>query len=576
MFKSIKFLVLILFLCNFISEAEAATINAASCSRSHVQSAINSASDGDTVVVPAGTASWTNSVLDESVIVFNKGITLTGAGIGLTVITDATLNNPNDSQEALIQVSATEGKPFRITGFSFLNVNDTGIQIYGSCKDWRVDNCYMEGSATYGFYISGYTYGVIDHCEFKGGASKNFEVFVRENNDPAWARPLTLGTEKAVYVEDCTFTGRSGTGALDDMCDGDDGARLVIRYNTITNQYPHVHGNKGTGRSAFSIEIYENTIIDNGGTNCYCAMQLRGGTGVVFNNTYTGDWGGLMLRDQNSDDGACGSYPCPDQIGRTTGQALEPVYGWNNKENGVSMNFSLHCGACSNVIRSGRDYHNNTQKPGYTPYAYPHPLITGEDPPPSDTTPPSDITSVKDGTGNDIDSTSLATELSANWTPSTDGESGISKYWYAIGDTPGSTSVVGWTSTSNGTVTSVTRTGLILTVGKTYYFSVKAVNGTGLGSNATNSDGQLVGTGGGTSPGEDEIGAKVYPNPYTYSEGNPVTFSVNETTGGEVKIYTISGKLVKKLLIAIKSGLYIYSITDSERNKKTDKLLITQ
>ncbi|MCK4576539.1 T9SS type A sorting domain-containing protein, partial [candidate division WOR-3 bacterium] len=27
-------------------------------------------------------------------------------------------------------------------------------------------------------------------------------------------------------------------------------------------------------------------------------------------------------------------------------------------------------------IQSGRDYFDNTQKPGYTPYTYPHPLIT--------------------------------------------------------------------------------------------------------------------------------------------------------------------------------------------------------
>jgi hypothetical protein len=251
------------------------------------------------------------------------------------------------------------------------------------------------------------------------------------------------------------------------------------------------------------------------------------------------------------------------------------------------------CAETANHIKKNRDYYEDIPKPGYTPYAYPHPLITGEEPPPPDTTPPGDITSVNDGTGTDIDSTYSTTQLSANWTAATDGESSISKYWYAIGTTAGGTDTAEWTSTSNGTVTSVTRSSLALTTGVKYYFTVKAENGVSLQSNSTSSDGQLVGTGGGTSPGEDEIDAKVYPNPLVISEGGKVTFLVSNTTGGGIKIYTVSGKLVKELVIQsgesevdwdvlneegndIKSGLYIYAVTDGDGNKKTGKLLITQ
>ena len=38
----------------------------------------------------------------------------------------------------------------------------------------------------------------------------------------------------------------------------------------------------------------------------------------------------------------------------------------------------------------------------------------------------------------------------------------------------------------------MTKTGLTLSVGQTYYFSVKAVNGAGLTGSATNSNGQTV------------------------------------------------------------------------------------
>ena len=86
-------------------------------------------------------------------------------------------------------------------------------------------------------------------------------------------------------------------------------------------------------------------------------------------------------------------------------------------------------------------------------------------------------------------STTSTTQLHANWT-STDSESGIVEYFYAIGNTSGGTEIVDWTST--GTTAEVTRTGLTLTAGQTYYFTVKAQNGAGDNSTAGNSDGITV------------------------------------------------------------------------------------
>jgi hypothetical protein len=227
------------------------------------------------------------------------------------------------------------------------------------------------------------------------------------------------------------------------------------------------------------------------------------------------------------------------------------------------------------------EYYRLLNEPAYIP------------PDPGDTTPPADISNVNDGTGPgpDIDSTSLTTELSANWTASSDPENGISRYDYCIGTSPGDTNIVDWASTSNGTVRSVTESGFSLTVGVTYYFTVKAVNGIGLESNPISSDGQLAGEGSGL-PGDD-INVKVYPNPFSSAKGNFMSFSIDSTGGGEVRIYTISGKLVKKLQIgagesevdwdvlneegnSITAGLYMYSVTDAEENKKTGKIVIIQ
>ena len=108
----------------------------------------------------------------------------------------------------------------------------------------------------------------------------------------------------------------------------------------------------------------------------------------------------------------------------------------------------------------------------------------------SDATPPSDIATVNDGTGADASQTGSTSQLSANWTASSDAGSGIAAYYYAIGTSQGSADVVDWTSA--GTAQSVTRSALSLTQGQTYYFGVKAVNGVGLYSNATWSNGILV------------------------------------------------------------------------------------
>jgi len=110
----------------------------------------------------------------------------------------------------------------------------------------------------------------------------------------------------------------------------------------------------------------------------------------------------------------------------------------------------------------------------------------------SDPTPPSNVATVSDGSGADIAYTASGTQLQANWTAATDAESGIRRYWYAIGTTAGASDTVAWTE--NGANTSVTKTGLTLTSGQAYYVSVKAENWLGLQSSTTTSNGQIADT----------------------------------------------------------------------------------
>jgi len=107
-----------------------------------------------------------------------------------------------------------------------------------------------------------------------------------------------------------------------------------------------------------------------------------------------------------------------------------------------------------------------------------------------DTTPPAKFT-VRDGTGEDIDTSPFTTRISTNWDMAEDTESGISRYWYKIGTTPGGEDVLDWIDNGLERKISTSRTNFSLVRGKKYYITVKAVNGVGLSSEST-SDGFTI------------------------------------------------------------------------------------
>src|SRR5262249_24514308 len=115
-------------LFQYVESVQAATVNAASCSQANVQAAIASASNGDTVIVPAGSCTWTSGIS-----LGTKAITLQGAGIGATNIT----HNISGSQVNLITFAQHATIHTRITGFSFLggSYDHRMISTSGSAND---------------------------------------------------------------------------------------------------------------------------------------------------------------------------------------------------------------------------------------------------------------------------------------------------------------------------------------------------------------------------------------------------------------------------------------------------------
>jgi hypothetical protein len=379
----------------FVANAEVETKTASSCSLSAVQKAIDAAASGDTVMVPAGTCSWRDLTIPSG-----KKITLQGAGPNNLTI--------SGSGGAALNMTSSGS---RVTGFAF---NDAHITVDGD--DWRIDHsrfssnrAFFDAIFVFGSREHTHPRGLIDHNEIR-----NTRITVVGwnglNAHVLWSQPLALGGPQMVFVEDNTFTGTQWTSAID----GNYGGRYVFRHNTLTNMYIEAHSLQGDNHRAIrSWEIYNNTISQSGGVSMWTPMFIRGGTGVIHNNMITGTWGfpGITLDNVRSFEsrGAAGrcngrspwdanqlanGWPCRDQIGRSTDQwiwttarpfppqASEPAYFWNNKFNGSDVSVIAHNGTGA-WITAERDYFNNTQRPGYTPYRYPHPLQGGSTSPTS-------------------------------------------------------------------------------------------------------------------------------------------------------------------------------------------------
>jgi len=205
-----------------------------------------------------------------------------------------------------------------------------------------------------------------------------------------------------------------------------------------------------------------------------------------------------------------------------------------------------------------------------------------------DTSSPTVISQVRDGTG--ADDADYTEQLSANWDVSIDTESGVRRFLYAVGTSAGAADVLDWTATSSGTVRTAIVTGVQLQANQKYYFSVKAQNWSGLVSVVTNSNGQYVINN--DSP-QIPVSINVYPNPVTSSSGKTAKFIIKENNITMVCIYTVSGKLVKKLTSAAaagdpsmewdgknadgekaRRGIYIYKITTTAGAMATGKIAL--
>jgi hypothetical protein len=298
--------------------AKAAFITALSPSLADVSAAIASAHEGDTVIVPAGTAHWT-STLD-----ITKGITLQGAtttaGAGTTSATaaDATIivdDVPVVNDNAInVNVTLTPNQTFRLTGFTFRHGNRTFkpenagcVRIGGTCPgssgtgSVRADHCHFDQLYQSGIFVIGWIYGVMDHnlLDIRGdtGTISSMKIFngqtwgggANTNGDGSWAEPAYFGSEKFTFVETNTIN-EMGTIQTAGDIDIRYGARYVNRYNCFKNcTIVNGHGTESGGRirGQRAIEYYKNIATTTYGQSL---GLTRSGVAIYHGNTWTGPY----------------------------------------------------------------------------------------------------------------------------------------------------------------------------------------------------------------------------------------------------------------------------------------------
>lgn len=269
------------------------------------------------------------------------------------------------------------------------------------------------------------------------GLLNNGQISVKDGSNTtmagtSWSTPSTWGAldttgESNFYVETCDFH------TMWAAIDNDDGGRMVFRYNLQDHASLATHGADTSAYGMRTLEIYNNTGIYHGysdGTTFNMANGwfglVRGGTFVVHGNNWPAMTTGtdyhisdinvtvMMLNRKTNSQNSCwgvstspGSlhyFPRQVGLGYVTGKGVdgkgsftngglyvgdsEPAYVWNNNSrtlniatsDGYRGTGSTSCGltadVSNNYIKPGRDYFNDTAKPNYSPYTYPHPLTS--------------------------------------------------------------------------------------------------------------------------------------------------------------------------------------------------------
>lgn len=319
------------------------------------------------------------------------GTQLVGAGALRTIL----YRDPDSQRHDFEPILRVKGSPrdpnqeTRITGVAVIGARDDNdtVEDYGltltDVHHFRVDHSYFEGFGFAAVRVEGSSDGLVDSAIFldnykRGIGNLGYGVAVYGTGD--WSESLQPGGSQATFVEDSLFIGSRHAVAANA------GAHYVFRNNEVLRNVERcaidAHGmGYGSYRGTQFVEIYRNFIADPVANRC--GIGIRGGGGVIFDNTIDGYQNPILLMlESGTPDSLKREYPALDQV--------QDLYIWDNTstEGQAKAQTRVDVSAVG-FIEHGRDYFSEP-RPGYTPHRYPHPLSAGS-PPYSEPWPPTDV-----------------------------------------------------------------------------------------------------------------------------------------------------------------------------------------
>ncbi len=412
------------------------TITAVSCNEADVATAENSASTGNTIIIPSGTCAWTHQ------LAITKSVTFQGQADMSTIIQDY----------GFISSSVSNWRVTQITFSSFHNYSGgagSGIVfgIYGT-NGFIIDKNQFLNYPT-GQILTAGSQGVIANNLFNVGNDDDAVIYIngKDKGSEEWAMPNTFGQAgNYVYLEDNEFRCSTTSTYCAHAWMTQWGGSVTARCNLVDDQTStqatlwqnpfdaHNYGLAqasvyGAARGAKAAEIYGNEFIPRGAYP-FDSIWIRGGSARIFANVwndldtnfkyYSGaaiyfmEYRSIANADEQypittingilacagpqvgqcvaDSAGSCltahEGYPGCDTIGAgqdfpngsgvAPRQSSVPVYVWNNKDTtGKNVTVGQDNSTANEVadLQAGRDYIVNTGAPsGYSPYVYPNPL----------------------------------------------------------------------------------------------------------------------------------------------------------------------------------------------------------